>query len=150
MSKIPTYYNNFKKDDEGEPEEMVDLKKLFLGLLGLASVTQGAMTQQPPRPNIKGFQVARQKIMDAGILSGKELLDAKAYIEALENTLAKTKQEEIEKEAKEAEEKLQDAKKALEKAEKEKKAAKKLNKKVEDIAGFGIGFALASIFSGDD
>ena len=91
MSKIPTYYNDFKKNDEGEPEEMVDLKKLFLGLLGMASVAQGAMAQPPP-PNVEGFQVARQLIMKAEILGGDQLENAKAYIVALENTLAKTKQ----------------------------------------------------------
>ena len=152
MSKIPHYYNNFKKDDEGEPEDMVNLRGLFLGLVGLVGATQGAMTQQPP-VNIAGFQKARLQIMKADILGGEALENTKAYIEALENTLAKTKKEEINtaaKEAdaksKEADAKLQDAKKALEKAEKEKAAAKKLKDKTETAAGFGIGYALASMW----
>ena len=143
--KIPTYYNNFKKNDEGEPEEMLNLKQLFLGLLGMASVTQGAMTQQPP-VNVEQFQVARQKIMRAEILAGNELVAAKDYIGALEKTLAEFKKGEAEankKEAELAEKARLEAQEALDAAEKNKKY---VNEKITDAAGFGLGWALASMF----
>lgn len=148
MSKIPTYYNDFKKNEEGEPEEMLNLKQLFIGILGLASATQGAMTQQP-RVNIEKFQVARQQIMDAKILGGNELVAAKDYIGALEKTLAEFKKGEAEankKEAELAEKARLEAQEALDAAEANKKW---VNEKIDDAAGFGLGYLLASIFSGD-
>ena len=137
MTSIPSYYNNFKKNDEGEPEEMFNLKKLFLGLLGVAAVSQGAVAQQPP-VNIQQFQVARQRIMDAKMLSGTELVNAKEYIQVLEKQLANTKKEEVNKKAESAEAKLKDA-------EKEKDSA---ILSIYGMIGWGIGRAIVG--SSDD
>lgn len=121
MNKIPSYYNNFKKNNEGEPEEMVDLKKMFLGLLGLAAVTSGAVAQKPP-VNVEGLQVVRNNIFTQDVLSGNELADAREYIKALEakvlNEAKEDKQEieRLEREAREAQDQADKAKREAKKA----------------------------------
>jgi multidrug resistance efflux pump len=120
MASIPSYYNNFKKE-ENQPEEMVDLKKMFLGLLGLAAVTSGAVAQKPP-VNVEGLQVVRNNIFTREVLSGNELADAREYIKALEAKVlneAKEDKEEIERlerEAREAQNKADKAKREAKKA----------------------------------
>lgn len=120
MTSIPSYYNNFKKE-ENQPEEMVDLKKMFLGLLGLAAVTSGAVAQKPP-VNVQGLQLVRNNIFTQEVLAGKELDNAREYIKALEAKVlneAKEDKEEIERlerEAREAQNKADKAKKEAKKA----------------------------------
>lgn len=134
---IPTYYNNFKKQEyyneyeQNEPEEVMDIKKLFgLALFG-ATVTTGAaakhMGQQPAQPNVAKFQVARQKIMKAGMLAGSDLKMTKDYISVLEKQIykmEKEKQKEMDSEVREWQEKAEKSRKKAEEADKKAKKAK--------------------------
>ena len=142
MSSIPSYYNNFKKE-ENQPEEMVDLKKMFLGLLGLAAVTSGAVAQKPP-VDVEGLQVVRNNIFTQEVLAGKELDNAREYIKALEAKVlneAKEDKEEIERLEREARE-------AQEKADKAKREAKKAKKNEAVIDGF-MSFLLGVMMAGE-
>ena len=141
MSSIPSYYNNFKKE-ENQPEEMVDLKKMFLGLLGLAAVTSGAVAQQPP-VNVEGLQLVRNDIFTKEVLAGKELDNAREYIKALEAKIlseAKEDKQEIERLEREARE----AQNKADKAKREAKKAKQNEAVAEGILGFLQGFMMAS------
>ena len=146
---IPSYYNNFKKEEyeQNEPEEVVDIKNLFLAALGLASVTTGAaakhMGQQPARPNIQKFQVARQKIMGSGMLAGSDLKMTKDYISVLEKKLydiEKEKQKEMDSEVREWQKKAEEARKAATEAEKKAKKAKQGEANSDFAANFLLGF----------
>lgn len=140
MSSIPSYYNNFKKE-ENQPEEMVDIKKMFLGLLGLAAVTSGAVAQQPP-VNVEGLQVVRNNIFTKEVLAGKELDNAREYIKALEAKIlneAKEDKEEIERLEREARE----AQNKADKAKREAKRAKQNEAVADGILGFLQGWIMA-------
>lgn len=142
MSSIPSYYNNFKKE-ENQPEEMVDFKKMFLGLLGLAAATSGAVAQQPP-VNVEGLQVVRNNIFTQEVLAGKELDNAREYIKALEAKVlneAKEDKEEIERLEREARE-------AQNKADKAKKEAKKA-KQNEAVSDGILYFLQGMLMAGD-
>ena len=71
MSKIPTYYNDFKKNDEGEPEEMVDFETIILRDYLDWLAQHKVLWLNHHLLTLKEFQVARQLIMDAEILGGR-------------------------------------------------------------------------------
>ena len=62
MSKIPHYYNNFKKDDEGEPEDMVSWKAW---LAASAAAWDMAGHVEPPLGSV---QVATDSVAPTGVV----------------------------------------------------------------------------------
>ena len=83
MSKIPTYYNNFKKNDEGEPEEMVSIRKIvgamFIALFGAAVAASPQQQQQ-----ITNRVEWRQHAFEPLVIAGKEKAELENYVKQLE------------------------------------------------------------------
>tara|TARA_E500000331_G_scaffold123927_1_gene121462 strand:- start:17682 stop:18134 length:453 start_codon:yes stop_codon:yes gene_type:complete len=112
MSKIPSYYNNFKKNDEGEPDDMVSWKAWLAAsaaaLFGMAASAEGAnyagelkpvvRRQQfevaaVPRdnPDMVNTNVAR---ISTSLTKNKKLSDEDiAYIKMLEKKVAENTEE---------------------------------------------------------
>ena len=86
MSKIPTYYNNFKKNDEGKPEDMVSIKKIvgamFIALFG-ATVAASPQQQQQMSHAVEW----RQHAFDKPIIGGKDKVELENYVKQLEKAL---------------------------------------------------------------
>jgi len=109
MSKIPSYYNNFKKNYEGEPDDMVSWK-VWLGaaaaaLFGMSAGAEGANYAGELKPVVRRqqFEVAAvppemvnnnvARISDS-ITNDENLSDEqKAYIKMLEKKVADNTEE---------------------------------------------------------
>jgi hypothetical protein len=102
MNKIPTYYNNFKKNDEGEPEDMVSWK-VWLGataaaLFGLSAGAKANYAGElKPIVQKQQFEVAAipQETVNTNVARISDSLDnaglseeQRAYIKMLEKTVA--------------------------------------------------------------
>jgi len=87
MSKIPSYYNDFKKNDEGEPDDMVSIKKIvgamFIALFG-ATVASASPQQQQQMSHAVEF---RERIFKKPIIGGKDKDALQMYVRDLENAL---------------------------------------------------------------
>lgn len=111
MNKIPSYYNDFKKNDEGEPDDMVSWK-VWLGaaaaaLFGMSAGAEGANYAGELKPIVQKqqFEVAAippQQTINNNVarisnsLTGENsrLTDEeKAYIKMLEKTNADNTEE---------------------------------------------------------
>lgn len=89
MSKIPSYYNDFKKNDEGEPEEMVSWKRIvgamFVALFG---ATVAASPQQQQQMNQITHRVEwRQHAFEKPVIGGKDKVELENYVKQLEKAL---------------------------------------------------------------
>ena len=110
MSKIPHYYNNFKKDDEGEPEDMVSWKAWLAAsaaaLFGMSAGAEGANYAGELKPIVRKqqFEVAAipQQTINNNVARISDSLtgdnsglteEAKAYIKMLEKTVADNAEE---------------------------------------------------------
>ena len=102
MSKIPSYYNNFKKNDEGEPDDMVSWKAWLAAsaaaLFGMAASAEGANYAGELKPiEQQKFEVAAvPEMVNSNVLrisnsltKNKKLSDEDlAYIKMLEKKVA--------------------------------------------------------------
>jgi len=109
MSKIPSYYNNFEKNDEGEPDDMVSWKAWLAAsaaaLFGMAASAEGANYAGELKPIVRRqqFEVAAvpQQTINNNVarisdsISNDENLseEAKAYIKMLEKKVADNTEE---------------------------------------------------------
>ena len=115
MSKIPSYYNNFKKNDEGEPDDMVSWKAWLAAsaaaLFGMAASAEGANYAGELKPVVRRqqFEVAAVPPVDndnpdmvntnvarisTSLTKNKKLSDEDiAYIKMLEKKVAENTEE---------------------------------------------------------
>ena len=154
MSGIPSYYNNFKKQ---EVQETVDIKKAFIGALALLGLTGGAIAQDPV--NIENLQVARRNLFENQHISGDELTVVRQYVKVLEaRVLQEGKEdkklvEEKIKHSDKAQENVKRAQEELTAAQKEAKAASNAVIKAKKKGDFADTFAwfLSGVFAaGED
>ena len=87
MSKIPSYYNDFKKNDEGEPDDMVSIKKIvgamFIALFGATAASASPQQQQQMSHAVE----FRERIFKKPIIGGKDKDALQMYVRDLENAL---------------------------------------------------------------
>lgn len=109
MSKIPSYYNNFKKNDEGEPDDMVSWKAWLAAsaaaLFGMAASAEGANYAGELKPierRQQQFEVAAvPEMVNSNVLRISESItndekfsvEQKAYIKMLEKKVADNTEE---------------------------------------------------------
>ena len=90
MSKNPSYYNDFKKNDEGEPEEIVSIKKIvgamFIALFG-ATVASASPQQQQQMNQITHRVEWRQHAFEKPVIGGKDKVELENYVKQLEKAL---------------------------------------------------------------
>ena len=83
MSNIPSYYNNFKKNDEGEPDDMVSIRKIvgamFIALFGATAAASPQQQQQ-----ITNRVEWRQHAFEPLVIAGKEKAELEKYVVNLE------------------------------------------------------------------
>lgn len=112
MSKIPSYYNNFKKNDEGEPDDMVSWKAWLAAsaaaLFGMAASAEGANYAGELKPVVRRQQFEVAAVPDdnpdmvntnvarisTSLTKNKKLSDEDiAYIKMLEKKVAENTEE---------------------------------------------------------
>ena len=86
MSSIPSYYNNFKKNDEGEPEEMVSVKKI-VGAMFIALFGATVAASNPIQQKITHRVEWREHAFEKPVISGNDKVELENYVKQLEKAL---------------------------------------------------------------